>query len=58
MADLIGIVLQPILVPLGWFSQILTGADALGIFLGIFAAGVVVRLFVRPILGADGKGDD
>lgn len=58
MAQLLGIVLQPILVPLGWFSQILTSAGALGIFLGIFAAGAVARLFVQPFLGGDGKGDN
>lgn len=59
MAELLLAALQTILTPLGWFLQLLVSADAYGVYLGMFAAVVVVRLFIKPIIGGDGKvGED
>lgn len=51
MAQLIMTILQAILAPLGWFADMLYASGSFGIFLAIFAAGVVVRQFIRPLLG-------
>lgn len=58
MGQLLLVIMQVILAPLGWFVDILTASGAYGIFLALFAAGVVVRLFIKPILGGSGKGAD
>lgn len=58
MANLILVLMQVVLAPLGWFVDMLTASGAYGIFLALFAAGVVVRLFIKPILGGSGKGSD
>lgn len=59
MLDLIGVVLSPFLWCLDWMYKVLVASDALGIFLGFFAAGAVIRFLVKPLIGSrENVGDD
>lgn len=59
MEQLITIALRTVLTPLEWFATILTQSGFLGLFLGLFAATMVTRLFLAPIIGnkSNGGGD-
>lgn len=58
MLDLIGILLSPLLWCLDWMYHILVASGALGVFLGFFAAGAVVRFLVKPFVGSRSKVGD
>lgn len=51
MNDAFGIVLDALLTPLAWFTEMLYQSGSLAIYLCMFLIGAVLRLFVRPILG-------
>lgn len=50
-AQALSLALRPFVWAFGVASDILYNAGALPIFFAMFAASVVVRLFIRPIVG-------
>lgn len=51
LTDAFTVVMLPFAGPLGWFVEILSGANALGAYLVVFAIGAILRLVVRPFIG-------
>lgn len=51
MSEALALAFNAVLTPLGWFTTILDKAGALGTFVALFFAGVVMRLIVRPLVG-------
>ena len=49
--DALQLALSPFLWSFEWMGRILTTANALPAFLAIFAASVVSRLIIRPLVG-------
>lgn len=50
-ADALSIALTPFLWAFGFVAEILSYAGALPLFFAVFAASVVSRLIVRPLVG-------
>lgn len=49
--DAIALCLSPFLWALEWMARVLSTANALPAFLAIFAASVVSRLIIKPLVG-------
>ena len=49
--DALALALRPFVWALGCASEILFSAGALPVYFALFAASVVIRLFIRPIVG-------
>lgn len=52
MGEVFSIILAPLLEGLRWFQQLFGTAGALPIYIAMFFIGVVLRLIVRPFIGA------
>ncbi len=50
-SDALSIALYPLLWAFGFVAEILSYAGALPLFFAVFAAGVVSRLIIRPLVG-------
>lgn len=51
IGDALTVALSPFLWAFGFVAEILSRAGALPLFFAVFAAGVVSRLIIRPLVG-------
>lgn len=51
IGDALAIAIRPFLFLLDFFWTILSESDSIPFYFALFAASVIIRLFVRPIIG-------
>lgn len=51
ITDAFAIVLKAVMEPLSWFVSMLYSANALVVYVAFFFISVLIRLFIKPIVG-------